>query len=303
MRPVPRHLYPFDAKRLDLDGLSMSYLDEGAGPPVVMVHGNPTWSFYYRRLVRALSPSHRCIVPDHIGMGLSDKPDDARYPYTLARRVEDFGRLLDHVALDRPLHLVVHDWGGMIGMAWAVRHPERVASLVIMNTAAFPLPKERAFHLPLRLTRTPVGGVLVRHLNAFAVAATRLCVTRRPLPEEVRDAYLAPYDAPATRIATLRFVEDIPLSPADAGYAIVEATRDGLARLADQPALILWGERDFVFDRPFLDEWRRHLPGARVVRFPTSGHYVLEDAHEEIVPLVRDFVGEDPPRSEAYPEP
>ncbi|MCA9610600.1 MAG: alpha/beta fold hydrolase [Myxococcales bacterium] len=300
MRLVPRHLYPFEPKRFDLDGLTMSYLDEGAGPPVVMVHGNPTWSFYYRRLVSALSPTHRCIVPDHIGMGLSDKPGDDRYEYTLARRVDDLERLLDHLELDEPVTLIVHDWGGMIGMAWAARHPERIARLVIMNTAAFPLPADRRFHAPLRLTRTPVGGLLVRRFNAFAVAATRLCVTRRPLAPEVRDAYTAPYDSWDHRIATLRFVQDIPLGPDDPGYAIVAATRDQLHRFRSTPTLILWGEKDFVFDAPFLREWREHLPEARVVRFPTSGHYVLEDAHEEIVPLVTQFVGEDRGAPEAY---
>ncbi len=300
MRPVPRHLYPFESHRFDLDGLSMHYLDEGAGPPVVMVHGNPTWSFYYRRLVTALSPTHRCIVPDHIGMGLSDMPGDDRYEYTLARRVDDLERLLDHLALDAPVTLIVHDWGGMIGLAWAARHPERVARLVIMNTAAFPLPADRRFHAPLRLTRTPLGGLLVRRFNAFAVAASRLCVTRRPMPPEIRDAYTAPYDSWEHRIGTLRFVQDIPLGPEDPGYAIVAATRDALPRFRATPTLILWGERDFVFDAPFLREWRAHLPEARVVRFPSCGHYVLEDAHEEIVPLVTRFLGEDPPVEGAY---
>ncbi|MCB9592714.1 MAG: alpha/beta fold hydrolase [Sandaracinaceae bacterium] len=268
----------------------MHYLDEGSGPPVVMVHGNPSWSFYYRRLVTALSPTNRCIVPDHIGMGMSDKPGDDRYEYTLERRIDDLSRLLDHLALDEPITLIVHDWGGMIGMAWAAQHADRIARLVISNTAAFPLPADRRFHAPLRFTRTPLGGLLVRRFNAFSAAATRLCVTRRPMPREVRDAYTAPYDSWDDRIATLRFVQDIPLAPTDPGYAIVAATRDELHRFEQTPTLIVWGEKDFVFDAPFLRQWQKHLPDARVVRFPDCGHYVLEDAYEEIVPLVQRFV-------------
>ena len=126
---APHSLYPFEGRVLELDGLRYHYLDEGQGEPVVMVHGNPTWSFYYRDLVRALRDDHRVLVPDHIGCGLSDKPDDARYRYTLAQRVADLEALLDSLALDEPITFVAHDWGGMIAMAWAVRHPERVEAL------------------------------------------------------------------------------------------------------------------------------------------------------------------------------
>ena len=112
------------------DGLRQHYLDEGDGAPVVMVHGNPTWSFFYRRLVEALSPTRRCIVPDHIGCGLSDKPDDSRYEYTLERRVDDLEALLDHLGVREDVSLVVHDWGGMIGTSYAARHPDRIRKMV-----------------------------------------------------------------------------------------------------------------------------------------------------------------------------
>lgn len=290
MRTIPRELYPFDGRFFEREGVRMHYLDEGRGEPVVMVHGNPTWSFYYRRLVTALSPRYRCIVPDHVGMGLSDKPGDDRYPYTLERRVEDFTALLDHLGVTRDVTLVVHDWGGMIGMAWAARHPERVARLVILNTGAFPLPSDKPFPWPLWLTRTPVGALLVRRLNAFSAVAARVCVTRTPLSPEVRDAYTAPYDSYDDRIATLRFVQDIPLRAGDRGYDLVAATAKKLPELAHLPALICWGDRDFVFDHAFLREWRHYLPEAQVVRFPDCGHYVLEDAADEIIPLIERFL-------------
>src|SRR5262249_61254450 len=124
-------------------------LDEGTGDPVVMVHGNPTWSFYFRDLVKSLRGTHRVVVPDHVGCGLSDKPDDARYAYTLRRRVDDLERLLDHLGLRDRLTLVLHDWGGMIGMAYASRYPERIRRLVILNTAAFLLPAGESFARPV----------------------------------------------------------------------------------------------------------------------------------------------------------
>ena len=179
------------------------------------VHGNPTWSFYYRDLVRELRADYRVIVPDHMGCGLSDKPGDDVYDYTLNRRIEDFSRLMDDLELD-DINLVVHDWGGMIGLGWAVRHPERVKRLVILNTAAFHLPKSKTFPWQLWLVRdTPLGPLMVRGLNAFARGASRVACTRKSLSKEVRDAYCAPYDSWTDRIATLRFVQDIPLRPGD----------------------------------------------------------------------------------------
>ncbi len=295
MRPVPRELYPFEGRFFEVDrGIRMHYLDEGRGEPVVMVHGNPTWSFYYRRLVERLRPRYRCIVPDHVGMGMSDKPDDAAYSYTLRHRVDDLGALLDSLGIERDVTLVVHDWGGMIGMAWAAEHPERIARLVILNTAAFPLPADKHFPWPLWLTRTPVGTVLVRRFNAFSAIASRVCVTRAPMSKEVRRAYTAPYDSYEDRIATLRFVQDIPLRPGDRGWDVLEATASRLHFFAHLPALICWGDRDFVFDHAFLREWRRFLPEAQVVRFPDAGHYVLEDAADEIVELAERFLNDHP---------
>ena len=170
---------------LDRGGLRYHYLDEGEGEPVVMVHGNPTWSFYYRRLVEGLRSSYRTIVPDHIGCGLSDKPDDSRYDYTLESRIADLEALVEHLELDGGLTLVVHDWGGAVGLGYATRHPEQVARLVVLNTAAFHLPRTKTFPWPLWLCRdTPLGAYLVRGLNAFCRGTARVGCTRRPLPRD-----------------------------------------------------------------------------------------------------------------------
>jgi len=290
MRAIPRELYPFEDHFLDLDGLNYHYLDEGSGDPVVAVHGNPTWSFYYRNLVRELRDAYRVVVPDHMGCGLSDKPGDGVYAYTLNRRIEDFSRLMDDLGL-ADISLVVHDWGGMIGIAWAVRNPERVKRLVILNTAAFHLPKSKSFPWQLWMVRdTPLGPLLVRGLNLFARGASHLACTRKKLTKAVRDAYCAPYDSWADRIATLRFVQDIPLRPGEPGYDIVSDTVARLEVFRDRPVLVCWGDKDFIFDHHFLAEWQRVLPEADVHRFADCGHYILEDASEEIIPLIRKFL-------------
>jgi haloalkane dehalogenase len=284
--------YPFRSQWFDLAGVRMHYLDEGRaeGPVVVMLHGNPTWSYYYRHLIVALADRYRCIVPDHIGMGLSDKPDDEQYEYTLARRVTDLEALLEHLQIRERAALVVHDWGGMIGMAVAVRRPERFDRYVVMNTAAFTLPDGVAPPWQLEVCRMPVLGALaVRGLNLFARATVRKCVGRW-LPRAVRKSYLAPYNSWKNRRAVLRFVQDIPLTPSDPSYAFSTHVAARLGTLANRPMMIAWGLRDFVFSPPFLQEWRDRFPDAEVHTFQDAHHLVLEDARDEIVPLVREFL-------------
>ncbi len=295
-------LYPFAPHYIEVGGRSagrghrMHYVDEGQGDPVLMVHGNPSWSFYYRDLISELASSHRVIAPDHIGCGRSDKPNDDHYDYTLSTRVADLGALVDSLDL-RNITLVVHDWGGMIGMGWATQHADRIARLVVMNTAAFPLPTSITFPASLALARTPgIGALLVRGANAFSRGAVRYCVTRRPMSKAVGAGYLEPYDSWAHRIAVHRFVQDIPLEENDRAYPIMKETGEALTHLAGKPMLICWGLEDFVFSREFLDEWVRRFPGADVHAFEDCGHYVLEDAAEEIIPLVRDFVCHRPER-------
>jgi haloalkane dehalogenase len=298
-----RSVYPWEGRLTDVGGgIRMHYLDEGEGDPVVMVHGNPTWSFYFRHLVLALAPSHRVVVPDHIGCGLSDKPGDDRYDYVLDRRVDDLEVLLDRLGITRDITLVLHDWGGMIGLAFATRHPLRVKRLVVLNTAGFGLPPGRRLPWQIAVVRhLPFFPLPVRGLNAFSRGANRLCSTRPGgLSPLVKQAYLAPYDSWQHRIAVQRFVEDIPLSPSDRSFATVDRVSRELGQFAGVPLLICWGLRDFVFDDAFLAEWRRRLPHAEAHTFADAGHYVLEDAHERIVPLVADFLARHPLKPPAY---
>lgn len=288
-------LYPFQGAHLDVRGVSLHYVDEGRGDPVVLVHGNPTWSFFYRNLIPVLSREHRVIAPDHVGCGLSEKPPRHRYPYTLARRVEDLDQLLLHLGVERRVTLILHDWGGMIGLAWAALRPASVERVILLNTAGFRLPPGKSVPWELRLARTPVlGALLVRGLNLFARGAARSCVVRRPLSPEIRRGYLAPYGSYSERVAVHRFVEDIPLDPRHESFPVVERVERFLERLQDLPVLIAWGARDFVFDDAFLAEWRRRLPRAEVHRFADAGHYILEDAFDEVLPLIQGFLARHP---------
>jgi haloalkane dehalogenase len=281
-----RALYPFGSRGLELDGHRYHYLDEGAGEPVLVVHGNPTWSFYWRSLVLALRGRNRLIAPDHMGCGLSDKPQD--YPYRLERHIDNLVRLIDALDL-RQATLVAHDWGGAIGLGAAVARPERFARLVLLNTAAF-----RARRMPwrIRICRTPLLGPLaVRGLNAFARAALWMAVAdRSKLSPAARAGLLAPYDSWAHRVAIQRFVEDIPMSPRHPSYAKLVEIEHGLAALADRPVALVWGMRDWCFTPWFLERFVEFFPQAEVHRLTDVGHYVMEEAPERVVEIVQAFL-------------
>jgi len=290
-----RHLYPFEANYMDINGLKYHYVDEGRGDPIVMVHGNPTWSFYFRQLIKTLSTHCRTIVPDHIGCGLSDKPDAHSYDFGLKNRVDDLDFLLNQLGVKNNITFILHDWGGMIGMAYAVRHPEQVRRLVILNTFAF---------LPPADYRIPWVAYFIRHagslaslavlgLNLFSIAALYLN-SRQGLAGDVKKGLTAPYNCWNHRIAVLRFVQDIPLNPKDASYQLAKSVDHNLASFAGTPMLVCWGEHDFVFNHQFLKEWQNRFPKAEVHRFSDAGHYILEDVPDKIVPLVREFLQKHP---------
>jgi pimeloyl-ACP methyl ester carboxylesterase len=276
--------YPFSPQSFTTPaGAVMRYLDEGprSDSAVLMLHGNPTWSCYYRHLSQTLSGSRRCIAPDHIGMGLSAKPQD--YDYSLARRIDDVAALVRMLGL-RQIDLVVHDWGGAIGFGLAARHPELIGRLTVLNTAAFASP-----NIPRRiaLCRTPVlGPLVIRGLNGFAGPAVTMSMHRRRLSAVERRGYLWPYRNWADRVAVNAFVQDIPLAPDHRTWPVLSAVEKGIPALRDREALIVWGGRDFCFDDTFLARWQRELPQARVHRIADAGHYVLDDARDEVLPLL-----------------
>ncbi len=286
--PLPdwlRALYPFEPKRFDTGHGMMSYLDEGAGDEaVVMVHGNPTWSFYYRNLVLGLRGKIRCIVPDHLGCGLSDKPP--AFNYTLGEHIKNLRALLDRLNL-RKIHLIVHDWGGPIGLGTALTRPEQLGRVVILNTAAF---ADTVVPWRIRFCRTPVlGEWLVRGFNGFAWPATRMAVTR-PLAGEVQRGYLYPYNNWANRIATHRFVVDIPAGKGSPSDRVLVEVESKLGLLRARPVRILWGGQDFCFSRHYYERWRKLLPEAEADYLESAGHYVIEDAGEHCLSEIMRFL-------------
>ena len=281
-------LYPFSpASFMTPGGARMSYLDEGprGDEAVLMLHGNPTWSFYYRDLVRQLAPGIRCVAPDHVGMGLSEKPRG--YDYTLASRIADIEALVDTLGLRR-VHLVVHDWGGAIGFGLATRNPGRVGRIVVQNTAAF-----ASARIPARiaLCRSPfLGAFIVRGLNGFAEPATWMAMASRRLTWDERRGYLHPYDSWANRVGVHRFVRDIPMERDHPSRRTLDEIERGLPLLTRHEKMFLWGARDFCFDDAILSRWRGIYPEARVERLERAGHYVLEDSGGEGRSRIADFL-------------
>ncbi|RYZ56498.1 MAG: alpha/beta fold hydrolase [Proteobacteria bacterium] len=292
---VSKKLYPFTGEYLPLaHKAKMHYLDEGAGPTLLCLHGNPTWSFYYRNLVGRMRNAYRVVVPDHIGCGLSDKPGDEAYSYRLEQRVEDIEELVKTLGL-KDITLILHDWGGMIGLSFATRNPSLVKRIILMNTSGFPLPKTKALPFTLHLSRTPLlGDILLRGFNAFAVTASWIGCKYKRLSPTLRKAYRAPYTTWNNRRAVHRFVQDIPLSAKDPSWATVSFTDKHLESLSDKPMQIIWGEKDFIFDNHFLSEWRRRMPKAEIHSYPEGGHYILEDLGDEAIDLMKDFLNRHP---------
>jgi cis-3-alkyl-4-acyloxetan-2-one decarboxylase len=282
-------LYPFESHWLEFEKYRYHYLDEGdkSHSPVVMLHGNPSWSFLYRNLIPELRNTNRVIVPDHIGMGLSDKPE--KYPYILSRHIDNLEILIDHLGL-KDISLVLHDWGGIIGMGYAIRHPENVKRFIVLNTAAFYLP---AIPLSLKIARSPfIGDIFVRGLNGFAIGALILGIVHHErITPQIKQGYLQPYDTWAKRVSILRFIQDIPLEKNHPSRETLLEIDRKIEVFKSHPMMIAWGDKDPVFTtKYFLSEWRRRFPQAEVHLFEDAGHYVLEDAYERILPLAKNFL-------------
>ena len=281
------HDYSFNSHYLTLPHGRLHYLDEGQGPAVVLVHGNPTWSYYYRNLVRVLARRFRVVVPDHLGCGLSDKP--RQYDYILDNHIGNLLSLLEHLDLRR-CSMVVHDWGGPIGIGAAADERVELKRLAILNTAAF-----RANRVPwrIRVCRWPViGKILVQGLNGFAGAAIHMAVEKKMSRETAKD-YLSPYDSWNNRRAIYEFVKDIPLHRSHRSYStLVRIERSvEIMRVEKLPVGIFWGGKDFCFTDYYFDQWRERLPHAEHHYFADWGHYLLEDGRQTIEPLVEKFLG------------
>jgi pimeloyl-ACP methyl ester carboxylesterase len=289
--------WPFEPHWFETVDGRMHYVDEGprVGRPVVLLHGNPTWGYLYRRFIDPLAGAgHRAIVPDHLGFGRSDKPARPDL-YTIRRHAERLEALLESLDL-RDAVVVPQDWGGPIGLYWAGRHPERVTGLFLLNTFAHRPPEKVKLPLPLRVFRLPVAGeVAVKRLDLFKrVFLFRAGVVRRErLDATVRAAYRAPHPTSSSRTPILVFPREIPSGPDGPVSDLCAEVEAGLERhFRSKPVTIAWAMRDIAFAPEILEQaWLGTFPDARVIRLEDAGHYLQEDAHERIVPALLEFLG------------
>jgi len=280
--------FPFTSKFCRTSSGRMAYVDEGVGDPVVLLHGNPTWGYLYRRFIPPLSKSHRVVVPDDIGFGRSDKPAS---DLKLADHVQNFTELALHLDLKK-VTLVMQDWGGPIGLGFATRHPERVKALVVMNTWAFRIRQGTPLHPLLEQFRIPgVGEALVQGVNLFVEGFLPAGIHQREkITDAMMQAYRAPFPDFNSRAPVLAFPRDIPVGDEHPSTATMGAIEDRLNAL-DVPMLIVWGMRDIALPSALIDlRWLKYFPRAEVHRLENAGHFLQEDEPDRIVGLIIDFL-------------
>ena len=277
---VPHDLYPFTSRFADVDAARVHYVDEGDGPALLLLHGNPTWSFLYREIVLGLRDRFRCVAVDYPGFGLSQAPPG--YGFTPAEHALVIEGLVSQLDLTG-VTMMVQDWGGPIGFAVATRHPERFERFVIGNTWAWPKadPGTQIFS---RLLGGPIGRRLILRRNVFVERILPGGVRLRPLPEEVRAAYRGPFPTPESRRPTYVFPREILRS-----RPFLAEVERGLPALRDRPALLVWPTKDVAFRDPERRRWEATFPDHRTVLLEGAGHYIQEDAPEQIVAAIRDW--------------
>ena len=290
-------LYPFRSRFVTVGrgtatggtrGHRMHYVDEGSGPVVVCLHGNPTWGFLFRNLIAALRDDFRVIVPDHVGCGLSDQPGDVCF--RAGDRIGHLEDLLAELGIGR-FSLVMHDWGGPLGTGLAVRRPADVERLVYFNTT---LAEMSLLPGMIRRAAAPVIGKLLTHdTMQFLKLLTSFGVVQA-MPEEVKRGYLRPYQTRAGRRAIWGFVQDIPFSPSHPTAPLMDDMVARLPTLADTPVKIIWGMKDPCFHPGILRQVAARFPQADVVRVPDASHLVLEDAPGRSIAAIREFLGPAP---------
>lgn len=282
--------FPFEARYAGADGVRLHYVDEGPreGPAILMLHGNPTWSYMYRRPIATLSgEGHRCVALDHMGFGRSDKPPGLRH-YRLQQHIDNTVAFIDALDLE-DVTLVLHDWGGPIGLGAALERPGRIAAIVCMNTWAWELP---SFLPPfLREFRTDGLGEILALAGNMVVEAIPGGMARRGHDQQMMDAYRAPFPDYWSRVGTLAFTRDIPLTERDPSAPAITRIQSGLGSLG-KPFLLIWGMRDRVFQPVFLDQWRQLVRDCRVVEIADAGHYLVEDRPDVISRSIAEFVAE-----------
>ena len=285
---VDREAYPFAPHYLQTPAGSLHYVDEGRGQPVVMVHGNPTWSFLYRDLIKQLRGDYRCVAVDHLGFGLSDAPRD--WSYLPQDHAANLAALIDDRGL-KDITLVVQDWGGPIGLSYAVAHPENVARLVILNTWAWPVDRDPYYIAFSGFMGGLLGRWLIRRHNFFAATMMpRLFGDRSKLSEAAHHQYLRALPTPEDREGCLVLPKQIVKASPWLGELWA-----GIPALGGKPALIVWGMKDMAFRARELRRWESAFPRAWTLRLSSVGHFVQEEAPDELARAVGHFLAETGP--------
>jgi len=277
---VPEDLYPFTSHYADVYGSRVHYVDEGDGPPLLLLHGNPTWSFLYRNIITGLRDRYRCIAVDHPGFGLSSPAPG--YGFTPAEHANVLEQLVHQLDLTG-ITMMVQDWGGPIGFAVATRHPERFEAFVIGNTWAWPKsdPGTQAFS---RFLGGPIGRRLIANRNLFVEKALPGSMRRLTLSEAVMDAYRGPFPTPASRKPIAVFPQEILAS-----RPFLADIERRLSGLSDRRALLVWPTKDVAFGERERRRWEQLFPNHRTVLLEGAGHYIQEDAADEIIAAIRSW--------------
>ena len=277
---MPDDLYPFESRYADIGGARVHYVDEGSGPPLLLLHGNPTWSFLYRNIITGLRDRYRCLAVDHPGFGLSSAAPG--YGFTPAEHANVLEQLVGQLDLT-DVTMMVQDWGGPIGFAVATRQPERFAAFVIGNTWAWPK-SDPGTQLFSRLLGGPIGRRLIANRNLFVERLLPGGVRKGTLPEAVMNAYRGPFPTPASRRPTAVFPREILASRP----FLAEIERQ-LPVLADRPALLVWPTNDVAFRDRERRRWEQIFHDHQTVALDGAGHYIQEDAADEIVAAIRNW--------------
>ncbi|MGC7102114.1 alpha/beta fold hydrolase [Amycolatopsis lurida] len=279
---VPESLYPFGSNFLNIAGARLHYVDEGEGDPLLLLHGNPTWSFVYRELIKGLSDRFRCIAIDNPGFGLSSAPDDYGYmPADHAKVIEQFVLELDL----KNVTMMTQDWGGPIGFWVATRHAERMSGFIVGNTWAWPMTDART-RVFSAMMGGPVGRYMIKRRNLFVEKVLPGGVKRHKLPDEVMAAYRGPFSEVEARKA----VHVLPRQIVQSGDFLREVEQR-LPSVSDRRTLILWPSDDYAFGENELKRWESIFPGHKTVRLEGAGHYIQEDAPDEIIAAIREWAG------------
>ena len=285
--------FPFAPHYFTENGFDMHYVDEGSGEPVVMVHGDPTWGYLYRNFIPPLSQRGRCMVPDLMGMGKSDIPQD-RSLYRLEQHRANLEGLLLHLDL-HDITLVLHDWGGPVGLGFATLHPQRIKRLVLMNTWAFASWPGGPFPRLLEIIRSERGEAFVLKRNGYLEPAlTGTTYHSEKLTQTVMEAYSAPFPTPESRLAMLCWSRDIPVRESDVSYAEMKRIEQGLSQFNSVPILLVWGMQDPVLSPSVLRRWQHVYPHAITHEIEDASLFLQEDAPERIVAEIEAFLEANP---------